>query len=366
MNMIEARIRLNGPTDLLTTIPLLLGFHPDHSLVVVGLIGGELQCTFRVDLPGSADHLEHLPDLTAQLSINECTHCVLVAYGDKEVAEASIERAATRLTAAGIRPIDQLRVSRGRWFSLICDRPCCPPEGLALPESSAASCEVAVAGGYAESDRSRITEQLAPAPPGRRAAVEKAVAATLAAEADLDWAAQRSLDLHAIDHWMSVPSLPGPDEIAMVGLALGDPDIRDYALRRISSGEYEGNRIDLWIWVARHMGDDLVAPAAGVAGFAAYRFGNGVLAGECFELALRSSPNFRLALMLRAALHRGFPPSALSRVGFADREPAETEDAPTDERNKANQSTQPDRTPPQPDANKEAPSPEPERNRGTT
>lgn len=326
MNMTQARIRLNGPTDLLTTVPLLLGFHPADSLVVVGLIGGELQCTFRVNLPGSADHLEHLPDLTAQLSLNNCDGCVVIGYGEKEVAECSVERAAVRFHAAGIAPLDKLRVARGRWFSLTCEEPCCPPEGLPVPESSAASCEVAVAGGFAETDRSAIADQLAPAAPGRRAAVEKAVAATLAAEAELDWAAQRSLDLHAIDHWMAATALPGPDEIAMVGLALGDLDIRDYALRRINSGQFEGNRVDLWIWVARHMGEDLLAPVATVAGFAAYRFGNGVLALECLELALRSSPHYRLALMLMAALQSGIPPAALSKVGCGDREEAEVKD----------------------------------------
>jgi hypothetical protein len=326
MNMTQARISINGPNDLLTTIPLLLGFHPEHSLVVVGLIDRRLQCTFRVDLPGSADHLEHLPDLTAQLSLNDCDECVVIAYGEKEVGDASIERAATRLSNAGIEPLDRLRVAEGRWFSLTCGKPCCPPEGTPIPETSPASCEVAVAGCYAAADRAAVAELLAPAPPGRRAAVERAIAATLAAEADLEWSTQRSRDLHAIDHWLSTSTLPGPEDIASVGLALGDLDIRDYALRRIVTGRYEANRIDLWLWVARHMADDLVAPAATVAGFAAYRFGNGVLALEAFETALKASPHYRLAQLLLAALQAGYPPGALANIGTADLEIPEADD----------------------------------------
>ncbi|GAA2126388.1 DUF4192 domain-containing protein [Glycomyces algeriensis] len=329
MHQTQARISLNGPTDLLTTVPLLLGFHPDHSLVIVGLIDGELQCTFRVDLPGSADHLEHLQDLTAQLSLNECNGSVVIVYGEAELAQAVAERAATRLVAAGMKPIDQLRVDGGRWFSLICGNACCPTGGLPLPETSAASCEVAVAGGYAAPDRSAIAAQLAPAPAGRRAAVARAVLAALMADAELDWVAQRDLDLQAIDHWMDAKLLPEPEAIAAVGLALGDLDIRDYALRRINSGRFEGNRVDLWLWVTRHLEDDLVAPAATVAGFAAYRFGNGVLALEAFELALRASPHYRLAQMLMAALQAGIPPGALSRIGCGDREEAEVNDGPT-------------------------------------
>jgi hypothetical protein len=326
MNMTQARISINGPNDLLTTIPLLLGFHPEHSLVVVGLIQRRLQCTFRVDLPGSADHLEHLPDLTAQLSLNDCDECVVIAYGEKEVAEASVERAASRLFNAGVPPLDRLRVAEGRWFSLTCDKPCCPSEGMPVPETSAASCEVALAGCYAAADREEVAQLLAPAAPGRRAAVERAVAASLAAEADLDWATQRSQDLHAIDHWLSTSTLPGPDDIASVGLALGDLDIRDYALRRISTGEFPGNRMDLWFWVIRHMADDLLAPAATVAGFAAYRFGNGVLALEAFDTALKASPNYRLAQLLRAALQAGYPPGALTNIGTSELEAAEREE----------------------------------------
>ncbi|RRR99780.1 DUF4192 domain-containing protein [Glycomyces terrestris] len=326
MNMTQARISISGPNDLLTTVPLLLGFHPEHSLVVVGLVDRRLQCTFRVDLPGSADHLEHLPDLTGQLSLNGCDECVVIGYGEQEVAEASIERAASRFFNAGVKPLDKLRVFEGRWFSLTCDKPCCPAEGLPVPESSPASCEVAVAGCHAAADRAAVADQLAPAPPGRRAAVERAVAAVLAAEADLDWAAQRSQDLHAIDHWLGTTALPGPDDIAAIGLALGDLDIRDYALRRISTGRFEANRIDLWLWVARHMADDLLAPAATVAGFAAYRFGNGVLALEAFDTALRASPNYRLAQLLRAALQAGYPPAALTNIGTADLEAAEREE----------------------------------------
>lgn len=326
MHTTQARIRLNGPTDLLTTIPLLLGFHPDHSLVIVGLLDGELQCTFRVDLPGSADHLEHLPDLTAQLSLNECDGSVVIVYGEAELAAAVAERVAVRLHAAGIAPLDLLRVAEGRWFSLTCGKPCCPAEGLPIPESSPASCEVAVAGGYAESDRSAISAQLAPAPVGRRAAVAHAITAVLTSDAELDWVGQRDADLLAIDHWMEAKTLPEPEAIAAVGLALGDLDIRDYALRRINSGRFEGNRLDLWVWVTRHLEDDLVAPAATVAGFAAYRFGNGVLALEAFELALKASPHYRLAQMLMAALQAGIPPGALSRIGCGDREEAEVND----------------------------------------
>ena len=318
MDVTEANIKLSSPVDLITSIPLLLGFRPEHSLVAVGLVAGQVRCTFRVDLPGSADHLEHLPDLSAQLRRNDCDGTVLIAYGDREVAEAALRRSAARLAAAGAEALDLLRVTGGRWFSLSCGRGCCPDQGLPLPETTPASCEVAVAGGYAYGDRKQVAALLDPAESEARAAVAREVEHSLGAEAEADWAAQRAHDLHAVDHWLESSSLPGPADIATLGLALGDVDVRDYALRRVGGGRLPEGRADLWIWLARHLEDDLAAPAATVAGFAAYRSGNGVLALEAFERALRAQPNYRLAQMLIAALQAGVPPGALSRIGGVD------------------------------------------------
>ncbi|GAB3226294.1 hypothetical protein GCM10027447_16340 [Glycomyces halotolerans] len=315
MHMTKTPISLKGPSDILTTVPLLLGFKPQHSLVVVGLVRQEILCTFRVDLPGSADHLEHLVDVTGQLCRNEYDACIVIAFGEREVAEASLDRACLRFEAAGIKLVNRLRVTDGRWFNDQCSQGCCPDEGTEVPESSPASCEVAVAGGYAFGDRSEVTALLDPVEDDRRAAVAKAVEASLAADADSEWAEQRGRDLHAVNHWMGTSRLPGPDDIATLGLALGDAEVRDYALRQINSGRFPGNCTDLWIWLSRHLDDDLAAPAATVAGFAAYRCGNGVLALEALERALRSQPNYRLAQMLLAALQAGIPPGSLSRIG---------------------------------------------------
>lgn len=315
MNTTESEISIKNPNDLIATIPLLLGFHPEHSLVVVGLAALELQCTFRVDLPGSAEHIEHLRDLTAPLCRNECDGCIIVAYGERELAEAALARTAQRLHAAGITPVDRILVENGRWFSLDCGADCCPTEGRPVPQTSPASCEVAVAGGHALPNRSAVAAQFDPAEPDRRAAVAAAVDAALLAETELDWAEQRGRDIGTVDRWMDSRELPGPEDIAILGLALGDVDIRDYAIDRIDSGAFEGNRSDLWIWLARHLDGGMVAPAATVAAFAAYRAGHGVVAREALELALRSQPNYPLAQMLMIALQAGMPPKALAGIG---------------------------------------------------
>ncbi len=315
-----APITINGPGDLVAVVPHLLGFAPESSLVVVGLDQSGLQCTFRVDLPERTEDAGHVRDLVDQLRRNNCGRAVAIVYGPEPIALAVGSVTGRRLDAAGIEVFDILRVDQGRYWSLTCDGPCCPSEGRPVPELSEAVLSIIAAGGVARPDRAAVAAMLGAADSEAREAVRAAVEEFLADGARLDRAEQCSRDLHAVDHCLAADALPDAHGIAALGLALGDVDVRDYALGQINTGRYEQNRLDLWIWVARHLEDDLVAPAATVAGFAAYRCGNGVLALEAFELALRADPSYRLAQMLLAALQAGIPPTALATIVKSDSE----------------------------------------------
>lgn len=312
-------LRLSSPADLLSAVPYLLGFAPEHSLVVIGLRQAEIVCTFRVDLPGSTEYLNHLPALVDQIATNDCEAVILITYGEADLATASLDRAAADYTDAGIRVLDRLRVTDRRWYSQLCTEGCCPPEGRPIPEDTAVAAALTMAGASRHSHRDEIEALLAPADDEQRAAVARAVEDELAAACELSLAAQCERDLRAVDHWLDSDELPSPDGIAALGLGLGDLRVRDYALR-VSDQRRTGTRrpVDLWLWVTRHLEDDLAAPAATVAGWCAYRTGNGVLALECFEHALNACPNYRLAQMLHQALQAGIPPSALDRLSVAD------------------------------------------------
>ncbi|MFG3342379.1 DUF4192 domain-containing protein [Glycomyces sp. NPDC048151] len=308
-----AQLKLNGPADLLSAVPYLLGFTPEHSLVVVALKRGELQCTFRVDLPGSVDHLDHLPSLTKQLENNDADTVVLIAYGEDAIATAAVQRAAMELDLRDITIFDQLRVTDGRYYNLGCTGPCCPTEGQPLTDNSAIGTELIASGAVRRTDRNAITELFAPAPAEQRAAVTRAIDDALHTEADLDWAEQRRHDLAVIDRWLEADTLPErPEDIATLGLAVSDLDVRDYTLR--NTDPHRETASDLWLWVARHLEDDFLAPALTIAGWCAYRTGNGVVAIEAFTLALKASPHYRLAQMLMAAVQAGIPPRALDSM----------------------------------------------------
>src|SRR5207244_11973892 len=48
-------LRVAGPADLLQAVPYLLGFHPQTSLVIVGLHAARLVVTVRLDLADLAE-----------------------------------------------------------------------------------------------------------------------------------------------------------------------------------------------------------------------------------------------------------------------------------------------------------------------
>ncbi|SDD87572.1 DUF4192 domain-containing protein [Glycomyces harbinensis] len=316
----QTKLAINGPTDLIAAVPYLLGFEPEHSLVAVGLKAGQLQCTFRVDLPGSTDHLDRLNTLIDPVRTNDCTDVVLIAYGEPEIATACLSQALIDYALTDIDVVDALHVADGRYFNPTCNDTCCPPEGLPLPQDTAIGAALVAAGANRHPDRADITALLAPAAPERRAAVATAVDDTVVAEAALSWAEQRQMDLAAVDQWLTTANLPeSPADIAMLGLAIGDLDVRDHAL--IASDIDPQKSSDLWLWVGRHLEEELAAPAFTIAGWCAYRYGNGVLALEAFEQAINASPNYRLAHMLLAALQAGIPPKALNNMACLNSEP---------------------------------------------
>jgi hypothetical protein len=56
---VGGRVRLSSPGELIAALPVLIGFHPEDSLVLVGMAGPELRgrvgLTVRVDLPSGRD-----------------------------------------------------------------------------------------------------------------------------------------------------------------------------------------------------------------------------------------------------------------------------------------------------------------------
>lgn len=124
-------IRLRGPADIITVLPYHLGYRPAESLVVVCLMRNRIGVVGRIDLPPP----DVDPDLVAvellPIVRRERPDAVVLVgfestHGQAEPASVAMRDA---IESAGIRVIERLVVRDGRWWSLDCDRDCCPADG---------------------------------------------------------------------------------------------------------------------------------------------------------------------------------------------------------------------------------------------
>jgi len=124
-------IRLRGPADIITVLPYHLGYRPAESLVVVCLMRNRIGVVGRIDLPPP----DVDPDLVAvellPIVRRERPDAVVLVgfestHGQAEPASVAMRDA---IESAGIRVVERLVVRDGRWWSLDCDRDCCPAEG---------------------------------------------------------------------------------------------------------------------------------------------------------------------------------------------------------------------------------------------
>jgi hypothetical protein len=176
------RLRLQSPSDVLATVPYLLGFHPADSIVVIGLRGAGLVFQARGDLPprstSPAEIARFAGFLTDVLRAQAVTGALLVGYGTPERVTPTIMATAKAVHAVGVTVLDQLRTDAGRYWSYLCSNPaCCPPEGVPYQiAGSVVAAEATLAGCVALPDRAALVRTLGPPAGPALAAIRLATA----------------------------------------------------------------------------------------------------------------------------------------------------------------------------------------------
>jgi hypothetical protein len=319
--------RISGPGELLQAVPYLLGFHPNASLVLIGLHDGRLVVTARLDLPDAAEPgvLAHTAAAMARGGSTAVVAAVYDSASDGTLPSWGGLAAAVELDAeqAGCELLEVLLVSRGRWRSLMCGSPdCCPADGYELPAAPSAFTTAATYEGVVPlPDRSALEAVLAPETDERRAALDEAIEAAEHASvaAALDGHAarcQRSVKraLFAAARASAEPGWCGPDAatVARFGVALGAIAVRDAVWMAVEDGRLDGR--PLWRDLARRLPSPYNAPALFLFGWAAWRAGDGTLAGIAAERAVNSDPKYSAADLLLAAVARGVDPRQLPKL----------------------------------------------------
>ena len=355
----ERRIRIASPASLLAVVPVLLGFEPGNSMVVIGTgqPGAEVRLTLRYDLPDPGLAPAVAGHAMSVLSAQRIQTAVAVGYGPDHLVAPVAAALRDCGQRAGITVTELLRVQDERYWSYVCQDPaCCPPEGKPLDvRDHPAARAMAAAGARVLASREALAATVAPV---TGAAAGQMRAATREAEEQVARAiarASRSRRRASVRRLIATIGLPSvsegisryrgggrldPHEAAWLTVVLRDLRVRDDAWARMRP-EHREAHLRLWTDLTRLAQPGYVCAPAALLGFVAWQSGNGALANVALDRALAEDPDYSMATLLRQVIDSGAPPS-LARLPMTPEDVAASYDALEAGEEAAGQPSRPD------------------------
>lgn len=326
MTMTEKTPRITGPADLLCAVPYLLGFHPEKSLVIVGLADSQIVVTVRVDLADVSEGRGYLSDTVQAMVRGGATGIVAVVYTETQpVMRGPLPHAdvvamlAGEADRAAVEMNDCMVVVGRRWWSYNCvDAACCPSDGAALPaEPTALDAAATYAGMTALPNRQALADVFDPLPGCADLAAELVAQQDLELSAALSGARDRYVRsarraLFTAHRAARAGHMPTDRDTARYAVALQTYAVRDALWMALDDDRLRG--IELWVNLARRIPVPYNAAPLFLAAWRARRDGNGALAGIAAEHALAADPSYRAANLLLVALSRGINPRKLPKL----------------------------------------------------
>lgn len=352
-------LRVRSMSDLLSLVPVVLGFEPHESLVITAVAGSRPGFHARVDLPDLCDPEAGTAlgtQAAAAVAAQGCTRVAVLGFTTDPAADRCLRRVADAVVDAGIEVVDVVRTDGNRYRSLDCRDPrCCPTEGVVYdPRSSLLRAEAALAGIAVAPDRGAVAARFHPCTgettsrmqAATRAAEREVVAALgLRDRHDLTRPPRRAVRAATkrgaarvdalLDRLLArqgrvwpdrddVPAAasPGPASSTDADAAADDrldadaaalsvwcsvTCFRDLAWSRIDRAS-AGRHLDVWSTVARRVVPPYEPAVLSLAAFAAWASGDGASAWCALDRALAADPGYSMARLVGDALGRCVPP----------------------------------------------------------
>ena len=338
------RMTLSSPDAFLASIPHMMGFPTNESIVIVGLApdhpdaASTVRVTQRFNRPEAdmtTDRARQLAEQAAEPMIRSGSTEVIIAVFadqypdlDRELPNAAlVDALITALDDGGVGIRDALYTDGTSRWSYGCDTPsCCPPTGRVIPEKvrTLVAAEFALAGSAIVESREALAAEVAPADPAARAQVAEQVLAAEQARDDAlaaartgptatggpsrareDWRDQSITQIAAVTS--GAPA--GAREIARVAVGLGDIRVRDTVLWDLMQPTADTSAaIASLAKTVRHAPEGHVAPAATVLAICHWTTGDGARANVALQRADDDDPDYSLAALVRTSLSTGLPP----------------------------------------------------------
>ncbi len=326
-------LTVRAPEDLLALAPVVLGFTPTDSVVLLTFGPGGFHA--RADLParedpqGRAGVVATLVDPVRRHGVTRAA--VLLFTDDESLARAVARDLGEGLRGAGVDLLDALRAHDGRWWPARGRRPGVPSRGV--PYDAAAhpfAAQSVLDGRVTLPSREALARTLLPLAGVVDEVARAASAVEDVAGADAAWCSRErrwAADL-VLGH-ARARTVPTPGELARLVVGLGSFAVRD-AVWAMTPPAHEAQSArdvaDLWTEVVRRCPERWRAPAAALLAYTAWNCGNGALAWCAVDVADAADPGHTLtglvAHLLTAAVRPGSfdPAEALleSLAGWPD------------------------------------------------
>lgn len=288
-----------SPEDLLAAVPVVLGFEPEESVVML-TFGGRHSFHARVDLPPPGHHDEAVQVLLDPARRHAVRRVVLVLYAAPDRHTRRLARRLVRgFERAGIGVVDCLGVLDRRWFDLA-GRHGAPATGVPFDaEGHPFRARAIVEGEVIEASRADLAARIAADP---AAAARVAPHLATAEPCDGDGVAA------VVDRHLLWETLPDDRETAALLLGLAVPEVRDRAWWGMAR-ESAPARVRLWTDVVRRAPSGRVADAAAVLAFTAWMAGDGALAWCAVDRCRAERPDHSLAALVEEILSTAVPPA---------------------------------------------------------
>jgi Domain of unknown function (DUF4192) len=280
------------PEDVLAAVPVLLGFEPADSVVML-TFGGRETFHARIDLPPPR-HLEQAVDLLLEPAVaHGVAQVLLVVYsGRKRLAERLVRRLGEAFAGAGIRVVSTLRADGSQWF--LPDCPGVPYDVGTHPFRVQSVVEGQVVTGSRDDLAARLEPTAGVAP------VQEACASVPPYDVtEVAVCVWRALERGRFDD----------EELAGVLQGMRDAAVRDAAWGSMSRDDAAAH-VALWTDAVQRSPAELVGAPAAVLGLAAWLAGTGALAWCAVDRCVASDPDNSLAGLVGQLLSRAVPPSS--------------------------------------------------------
>ena len=312
-------LTVRTPEDVLAMVPVLLGFVPEDSVVML-TFGGRRPFHARVDLPRGPDALDDVEEVVAQLlapvRAQAVRQVLFVLYtADAPVASLAVERLATVFRGAGVEVVEALRTDGRCWWPGLRDRAGVPAGGVPYDVGShPLTVEAVLAGKAVLGSREQLAHTMAHAPE-LAAGVVAALAAmstTAGGRAGRASGAPPRAEVAArvgagLATYADGAAAPDDATIAWLLRALLDPGAREAAAELMTAGT-AAQHAGFWTEVVRRSPETLVAGPAALLAFAAWRAGDGARAWCAVDRCLDADPDHPLGRVVAAALTHALPP----------------------------------------------------------